>query len=233
MSKQMLELADRLSGSLQPFNFLTRDERDLIIAALRCSAESEAETLLRRIATSSCSEGTMHDAIRAAKDYVGRRPPTEPQASVMRAVAARWLDDPEVKSALHRRTATTEPQSLPLRGPDCACCEQRPSKDCTVPGCTMKDAEWALPARQTLESLICEYARDLRRNSSGGDDYPWEWAKATADYLETLIDRSRCQAVSAPIRGPDCACCEQRPRKDCAVLGCTMKDADWALPEKR
>jgi hypothetical protein len=42
----------------------------------------------------------------------------------------------------------TEPQSLPLRGPDCACCEQRPRKDCTVPGCTMKDAGWALERSQ-------------------------------------------------------------------------------------
>jgi hypothetical protein len=38
---------------------------------------------------------------------------------------------------------------------------------------------------------------------------------------------------TAPLRGPDCACCEHRPRKDCTVHGCTMKDADWALPEKR
>jgi hypothetical protein len=43
-----------------------------------------------------------------------------------------------------RALAGAEPQSVPLRGPDCACCEQRPRKDCTVPGCTMKDAEWAL-----------------------------------------------------------------------------------------
>jgi hypothetical protein len=42
-----------------------------------------------------------------------------------------------------------------------------------------------------LEGRILEYANDLRRNSSGGDDYPWEYAKATADYLETLITTSR------------------------------------------
>lgn len=39
------------------------------------------------------------------------------------------------------------------RGPDCACCEQQPRKDCTVPGCTMKDAEWALP-QTTCQTLI-------------------------------------------------------------------------------
>jgi hypothetical protein len=41
-----------------------------------------------------------------------------------------------------------------------------------------------------LAALILEYARDMRRNSSGSDDYPWEWAKATADYLEELVRRS-------------------------------------------
>ena len=41
-----------------------------------------------------------------------------------------------------------------------------------------------------LEVLIREYARDLRRNSSGGDDYPWEIMRGVADYLETLIARA-------------------------------------------
>jgi len=54
---------------------------------------------------------------------------------------------------------------------------------------------------ETLETLIREYARDLRRNSSGGDDYPWEWAKATADYLEVLIERA--SPHSRPMRGGD------------------------------
>ena len=43
---------------------------------------------------------------------------------------------------------------------------------------------------ESLAGAIAEYARDLRRNSSGCDDYPWEYAKATADYLEELIRRS-------------------------------------------
>jgi len=43
---------------------------------------------------------------------------------------------------------------------------------------------------QALETLIREYARDLRRNSSGGDDYPWEIMIAVADYLEVLIGRA-------------------------------------------
>jgi len=41
-----------------------------------------------------------------------------------------------------------------------------------------------------LAALVLEYARDLRRNSSGSDDYPWQWAKAAADYLEELVRRS-------------------------------------------
>jgi hypothetical protein len=48
-----------------------------------------------------------------------------------------------------RSIIKTEPQEAPVtRGPDCACCEQQPRRDCTVPGCTMKDAGWALPAPQ-------------------------------------------------------------------------------------
>lgn len=45
-----------------------------------------------------------------------------------------------------------------------------------------------------LETLVREYARDLRRNASGGDDYPWSFAKGAADYLETLIERSKTGA---------------------------------------
>ena len=41
-----------------------------------------------------------------------------------------------------------------------------------------------------LSEAIKEYARDLRRNSSGGDDYPWEFARGVADYLEVLVARS-------------------------------------------
>lgn len=43
---------------------------------------------------------------------------------------------------------------------------------------------------RSLAELILEYARDLRRNSSGGDDYPWEYARGTANYLEELVRRS-------------------------------------------
>lgn len=54
----------------------------------------------------------------------------------------------------------------------------------------MVDVAAQPPAERKLPELILEYARDLRRNSSGGDDYPWEYAKSTADYLEELVRRS-------------------------------------------
>jgi hypothetical protein len=40
-----------------------------------------------------------------------------------------------------------------------------------------------------LANAIGEYARDLRRNSSGGDDYPWEIMRGVADYLDVLLGR--------------------------------------------
>jgi hypothetical protein len=45
----------------------------------------------------------------------------------------------------------------------------------------------------TLESLLTEYARDLRRNSSGADLSPDELRnnEYLADYLEELIARSK------------------------------------------
>jgi hypothetical protein len=69
-------------------------------------------------------------------------------------VAGRWRDCNLKVIELYARPQPerAEPQSLPLRGPDCACCEQRPRKDCTVPGCTMKDAGWALERSQA----VCE-----------------------------------------------------------------------------
>ena len=38
--------------------------------------------------------------------------------------------------------------TIPMRGPDCACCEKQPQKKCHVPGCTMQNAPWALPPAQ-------------------------------------------------------------------------------------
>jgi hypothetical protein len=65
----------------------------------------------------------------------------------------RWRD--LVRAMLARIPA--QPQEVRMRGPDCACCEQQPRRDCAVPGCSMKDAEWALPARHTgsLQCLRC------------------------------------------------------------------------------
>jgi len=41
-----------------------------------------------------------------------------------------------------------------------------------------------------LETLVRQYAADLRKNASGGDDYPWAFATGVADYLEVLIGRA-------------------------------------------
>jgi len=48
----------------------------------------------------------------------------------------------------------------------------------------------AAQAGAKLADLIKEYASDLRRNSSGSDEYPWEFAKSIANYLEILISRA-------------------------------------------
>jgi len=56
---------------------------------------------------------------------------------------------------------------------------------------------------QSLSVLVKQYALDLRRNASGGDDYPYEYAKATADYLEELIKRAKGNCTCAQAGFPD------------------------------
>jgi hypothetical protein len=56
---------------------------------------------------------------------------------------------------------------------------------------------------QSLSVLIKQYALDLRRNASGGDDYPYSFAKATADYLEELIKRAKGNCTCAQAGFPD------------------------------
>jgi hypothetical protein len=69
----------------------------------------------------------------------------------------------------------------------------------------------------TLEALVREYIRDLRRNSSGGDDYPWEYAKGTAEYLEELVRRAHTCDVAQPVawryrhRGDPWSVCDTKP----------------------
>lgn len=63
-----------------------------------------------------------------------------------------------------------------------------------------KTVETQTVAGRHLADLILEYARDLRRNSSGGDNYPWEYAKGTADYLEELVRRVHIIALAQPTR---------------------------------
>lgn len=54
-----------------------------------------------------------------------------------------------------------------------------------------------------LDIAIKQYARDLRHNASGGDDYPFEFAKGVADYLETLIKRAKGNCSCAQAGFPD------------------------------
>jgi len=56
---------------------------------------------------------------------------------------------------------------------------------------------------EDLSVLIKQYALDLRRNASGGDDYPYEYAKAAADYLEELIKRAKGNCTCAQAGFPD------------------------------
>ena len=50
------------------------------------------------------------------------------------------------------------------------------------------------PPATGLREALAEYARDLRRNSSGGDDYPWETMRGVADYLDVLMQRHPAQS---------------------------------------
>ena len=54
-----------------------------------------------------------------------------------------------------------------------------------------------------LSVLVKQYAFDLRHNASGGDDYPYEYARATADYLEELIKRAKGNCTCARAGFPD------------------------------
>lgn len=49
--------------------------------------------------------------------------------------------------------------------------------------------EAATPPKH-LATAIAEYARDIRRNVSGGDDYPWATMHAVADSLEEVLNYS-------------------------------------------
>jgi len=54
-----------------------------------------------------------------------------------------------------------------------------------------------------LSVLIKQYALDLRRNASGGDDYPYDFAKGVANYLGVLIKRAKGNCTCAQDGFPD------------------------------
>jgi len=60
-----------------------------------------------------------------------------------------------------------------------------------------------ISAERGLSVLVKQYALDFRHNASGGDDYPYEYARATADYLEELIKRAKGNCTCAKIGFPD------------------------------
>ena len=70
------------------------------------------------------------------------------------------------------------------------------STGCVDSACCIEEAILALSAEpqagvgDNLADLIREYASDLRRNSSGGDEYQFELMRSVADYLEILIGRA-------------------------------------------
>ena len=59
------------------------------------------------------------------------------------------------------------------------------------------------PADTPLRDAIAEYARDVRRNSSGSDDYPWEMMRGVADYLEVLLQRYPALPAAGPPESTD------------------------------
>jgi hypothetical protein len=132
-------------------------------AAARCSADSAGDTGTLEKVTSIIERHVPHDeAVHMAGDIIDL---ISPEIGRLREKLSSALSGGLPHSsdcAVYNAPAyepgpcdcgmLNEPQSLPLRGPDCACCEQRPRKDCTVPGCTMKDAGWALERSQA----VCE-----------------------------------------------------------------------------
>lgn len=68
-----------------------------------------------------------------------------------------WLAERNALPKVADTSTDRHVNKMAARGPDCACCEQQPRKDCTVPGCTMKDVEWAIPVIHSgsLQCLRC------------------------------------------------------------------------------
>lgn len=70
-------------------------------------------------------------------------------------------DIKEILTALTHPAPDAAEVNVSHRGPDCACCERQPQKDCTIPGCTMKGVAWALPPAQRNEPDASQDAIEL------------------------------------------------------------------------
>lgn len=80
----------------------------------------------------------------------------------------------------------------------------------------MTDFPTSPVSESALSVLIKQYALDLRRNPSGGDDYPYEFAKGVADYLGVLIKRAKGDCTCAQAGFPDsCDNCDSFASAQC------------------
>ena len=126
------------------------------------------------------------EEVDAAQEYVARLPMRDAFASppsvsvpgVEREAIARALY--EIQPLDDRLDENGDP--IPWDGLASFCKELHYQQAAAAP--TQADAD------AKLADLIKEYARDLRRNSSGSDEYPWAFTKSIADYLEVLISRA-------------------------------------------
>jgi hypothetical protein len=68
------------------------------------------------------------------------------------------------------------------------------TESCDTPGCQYPSCTYGKEAQPTeapagdVREAITKYARDLRRNSSGGDDYPWDLTRGVADALDEILN---------------------------------------------
>jgi len=73
-------------------------------------------------------------------------------------------------------------------------------------------------------SKVIEAREECKRRGLDPDD-----DAADGVLVWMVVDKELQEKARPNSRGPDCACCERQPRKDCTVPGCTMKNAAWAL----
>jgi hypothetical protein len=192
------------------------------ITTVRCSADSAGDTGTLEKVTSIIERHVPHDeAVHMAGDIIDL---ISPEIGRLREKLSSALSGGLPHSsdcAVYNAPAyepgpcdcgmLNEPQSLPLRGPDCACCEQRPRKDCTVPGCTMKDAGWALERSQAESVLVPKPALDWLFGVGPGpdgksfDDDQDAEERTPRKYSRRYWWRSKFSSMIPALTRPQCA----------------------------